>query len=255
MARRRGPAHAAISTRAARGRHRSAEEVLLADERRDVCGCRARVDRVGVGELLDAPVAHDRDAVAHRERLALVVRDEDEGDAEPRLEQLELELHLFAQLPVERAERLVEQQHGGAVDEGARERDALLLAAGELRGLAVGEAAHLHQVERLRHALADLGLGRAALLQAVGDVLGDAHVREERVRLEHGVDVAAVRRCAEHDLSRDADVAGVRLLEAGDHAQGRRLAAAGRPEQRDELARLDRERQVVDGEPGRRSAS
>ena len=64
-----------------------------------------------------------------------------------RLQQLQLELHLLAQLPVERAERLVEQQHGRAVHQGAGERDALLLAAGELGGLAVGEAAHPHHVE------------------------------------------------------------------------------------------------------------
>jgi hypothetical protein len=38
-------------------------------------------------------------------------------------------LFALAQLEVERAERLVEQQHGGAVDERARQRDALLLAA------------------------------------------------------------------------------------------------------------------------------
>ena len=48
---------------------------------------------------------------------------------------LQLELHLLAQLQVERAERLVEKQHLRLVDERARERDALLLAAGELARL------------------------------------------------------------------------------------------------------------------------
>ena len=52
------------------------------------------------------------------------------------LDALELELELLAQAQVERAERLVEQQRARAVDERARQRDALLLAAGELRGLA-----------------------------------------------------------------------------------------------------------------------
>jgi hypothetical protein len=40
--------------------------------------------------------------------------------------------NLLAQLQVERAERLVEEQHRGVVDERAGQRDALLLAAGEL---------------------------------------------------------------------------------------------------------------------------
>ena len=66
--------------------------------------------------------------------------DEDEGDADVRLERLQLDLQVLAQARVERAERLVEQQHARREDEGAGERDALLLAAGELRRLAALEA-------------------------------------------------------------------------------------------------------------------
>ena len=62
---------------------------------------------------------------------------------------LQLELHLLAQLEVERAERLVEQEHARLVDERARERDALLLAAGELRRLALLEARELDELEHL----------------------------------------------------------------------------------------------------------
>ena len=43
-----------------------------------------------------------------------------------------------AQLEVERAQRLVEQQHAGLVDQRAAERDPLLLAAGQLGRLAGG---------------------------------------------------------------------------------------------------------------------
>ena len=50
-------------------------------------------------------------------------------------------------------------------------------------------------------------------------------------------------------------VPGGRLLEAGDHPQGRRLAAAGRAEERDELAALGGEVEVLDGGERRRSAS
>ena len=68
------------------------------------------------------------------------MRDVDEGDPEVVLDRLQLELHLLAQLQVERAERLVEQQHLRPVDERPRERDPLLLAAGELARLARAEA-------------------------------------------------------------------------------------------------------------------
>ena len=49
-------------------------------------------------------------------------------------------------------------------------------------------------------------------------------------------------------LVAEADGAGGDLLEAADHAQRGGLAAAGRTEQGEELAALDVERQIVDGD-------
>ena len=68
------------------------------------------------------------------------MRDVHERDADLVLDPLELELHLLAELEVERAERLVEEQHARPVDERARQGDALLLAARELARLAPLEA-------------------------------------------------------------------------------------------------------------------
>ena len=99
-------------------------------------------------ELLDAAVVEHGDAVGEGERLLLVVRHEDEGDAEVALDLLQLDLHLLAELEVERAERLVEQQHLRLDDGGARERDALPLPARELRGLAGGHLLEPHRGER-----------------------------------------------------------------------------------------------------------
>src|SRR5262249_17191156 len=56
-----------------------------------------------------------------------------------------------------------------------------------------------------------------------------------------------VRRHAGEVLSVKEHLALARLLEAGDHTHQRRLAAARRPEQREELALVDGERQVIDG--------
>ena len=69
---------------------------------------------------------------AMRERFVLVVRHEDRGGA-ARLEDVaHLERQALAQVDVEVGERLVEQQQLRARRERARERDALLLPAGEL---------------------------------------------------------------------------------------------------------------------------
>jgi hypothetical protein len=76
------------------------------------------------------------------------VRHVDERDPELALQRLEEDLHLLAQLQVERAERLVEQQDARSVDDRARERDALALAAGELRRLARRRALEATIVER-----------------------------------------------------------------------------------------------------------
>ena len=57
------------------------------------------------------------------------MRDVHERDPDLALDVLELELHLFAELEVEGAERLVEQKDARMVDERPRQRDPLLLAA------------------------------------------------------------------------------------------------------------------------------
>ncbi len=67
-----------------------------------------------------------------RERLFLVVGDEDEGDADLALDLAELQLHLLAQLLVQGAQGLVEQQHLRPADQGAGQGHALALAAGKL---------------------------------------------------------------------------------------------------------------------------
>ena len=94
------------------------------------------VDFARRADLLDQAVAHHHDAVGHRQRLFQVVRHVDRRDAEPVLQLAQLDAHVGAQLGVEIGERLVEQQHRRLEHEGARQRDALLLAAGELRGAA-----------------------------------------------------------------------------------------------------------------------
>ncbi len=139
------------------------------------------------------------------------------------LDRLELDLHLLAQLEVERAERLVEEEHLGPIDEGAGQGDALALAARELAGtpsLVALEANHAHGLRDARPSLAG---GDAAHDQPVADVVADAHVREEGVVLEDGVDVAVEGWDAGDILAVEADRALGRDLEAGDHAQRRRL--------------------------------
>src|SRR5262249_52541953 len=92
------------------------------------------IDTRGRVDLDDLTVVENGDAIGHRQRLPLIVGDEDESDAKLLLQRLELLLHLFSELEVESAERLVEQQHLRVVHERARKSHALALTAGKLRG-------------------------------------------------------------------------------------------------------------------------
>ena len=108
-----------------------------ADEAGDVLGGRLLEDVLGRADLLEAPGAHDRHPVGEGERFALVVGDEHGAEPEPGVQLVQLRPHLVAQAGVEVGQRLVEQHDVGAGDEAPGEGHPLLLAAAQLRRVAV----------------------------------------------------------------------------------------------------------------------
>ena len=76
-----------------------------------------------------------RDPMRHR--LDLVVRDVDRRGAEPAMQRRDLAARRHAQRRIEVGQRLVEQEHLGIAHDGAPERDALALPAGQRMRLAV----------------------------------------------------------------------------------------------------------------------
>ena len=76
-------------------------------------------------------------------------------------------------------------------------------------------------------------------VKPVLDVLAHRHVREERKVLEDRRGGTALGRQIVDALAANEDVAGGDLLEARNHSERRRLAAAGRAEKGDEFALLD----------------
>ena len=108
------------------------QEHALADEVGDEAVGGTVVEVVGAVPLLDAALVHHADLVGHGEGLVLVVRHQHRGGAARLDDVAHLERQALAQVDVEVGERLVEQQQLGARRERARERHALLLAAGEL---------------------------------------------------------------------------------------------------------------------------
>ncbi|MNV33623.1 hypothetical protein D3C71_1249970 [compost metagenome] len=174
------------------------------------------------------------------------MRDHHGCRADLLLDAAQFELHLFAQLGVQVGQRFVQQQHGRPDDQRARQRHALALAARELAREAVGMLVQLHQRQRLAHARLALGAFDVAHLQAEGHVVGNGQVRKQRVALEHDPQAARVRLGVGNVAPVQRDGAPGHVGKAGDHLQGRRLAATGRPQQRDEFALFDRQAQVGD---------
>ena len=134
-------------------------DVGLSDEVGDEGGCRPLVEGGGIGDLLEATVVHDHDAIRKDQRLFLVVGHVDSGDVELLLQALDLELHVLAQLPVERAERFVHEQHQGIEDQRACKGDALLLPARELVGIARTVVRKSNEFERVGDHAPAAGLG------------------------------------------------------------------------------------------------
>lgn len=82
----------------------------------------------------NASLFDQQDPVGKRDGLLHVVRHEQRGKAMLTPQPLDQRMHLDAGQGVERAERLVQQQQLRTMHERARQRDALPLAARQLRG-------------------------------------------------------------------------------------------------------------------------
>jgi len=206
-----------------------------ADEAGDEPGARRVVQVVRRADLLDDAVVHDHNPVGQRHGLDLVVGNVDRRHWHFLVHPLDLSAHLHAQLRVEVRQRLVEEEDLRVAHDGAAHGDALPLAPGQLLRLAVEQFGYVQDAGGLIDPALDLVLREALQAQPERHVLVHRHMRVERVVLEHHRDVAVLRRHVVDDGVANQDVAAADLLQAGDHAERRGLAAAGRADQDDEF--------------------
>ncbi len=129
--------------------HRAVIDIGFADEVSDESVDWFVIDIFWGTGLLDDAVIHDDDGIGHREGFFLVVGDIDKGDAEFLMHLLKLELHVFPHLMVKRGKRFVEEKDLRFVDDGAGDRDTLLLTAGKGIDVAVF---HILKVDNLKGA-------------------------------------------------------------------------------------------------------
>jgi hypothetical protein len=186
----------------------------------------------------------DHDAVAHRDGLVEVVRDEQHRLFLRAPQREHFVLHQLPRLDVQRRERFVHQDDVGVEHQRLREAHALAHAAGQLVRIAIGERGQADALQPLGRERARVRVARAAERQPGHHVAERGAPGHQALGLEHvaRAPVDARQRLAEH-----AHAARARREQAGGHVQQRALAAAGRPDDGDELAGLDRERHVAHG--------
>jgi hypothetical protein len=150
---------------------------------------------------------------------------------------------------------LVGQQDRRAVDEGARDRHALLLAAGQLVGEALLLAPQADELEGVRHRGEDVVAWLADHLQRERHVLEHRLGRQQAEVLEHRADLPAQvrhlpRRQGGQVAAGDEDAARRRALLPQHQAQEGRLAGTGGSDEEDELPALDLEVHAVERRSG-----
>jgi hypothetical protein len=172
------------------------------------------------------------------------------GHVDHRIPQLlmklgDLDPHGYPQFCVEIGQGFIEQEHLGISHNRPTDGDALTLPAGELRGFAIHEGVELQDAASRINTFGNLALRPASDAQPEAHIVAHAHVRIERVVLEHHGDPAGGSVDIVDNFAFNAQVTRCDLLQAGDHPQQRGLATAGRPDKDTELAMLDVEVDIM----------
>src|SRR6266853_2156873 len=207
-------------------------------------------EQLGMAALLDdATLIHDDDAVGVADGRE-PVRDDETRPALPQLRHRLLDLNLGAS--VDAARRLIQDQDRPIGQEGAGDRQKLLLSGGDVRGIVIENGVvALRQrpdevvgVRRLRGGH-DLLRRRSQL--AVPDVVADG-AREEPGVLQHHPEYAAHVVAA--DVARvdaiQGDAPAVDLVEAHQQVHERGFAGSRWADDRDRLPRLRVETEIRD---------
>ena len=164
----------------------------IAQELRDRAGRGPQIEVTRRADLGKASLLHHSDLVGERQRLGLVVGDEDRRD--PRLaEEFGDHLaHAGAQPRVEGGEWLVEKHEAGPARHGAGKRHALLLATRQLvRPPGEHRLVEAHRLGQFHGPAFAPGLGA---FDAEVDVLRHGQMRKQRSVLRHQADAASMRR-------------------------------------------------------------
>ena len=147
--------------------------------------------------------------------------------------------------------RLIEDQDRRVGDHRVGEPGALAIAARDVADQLVADIEHARALHRALDVALALLARDALQRRAVAQVFLDAKVGIQRHVLGQVADVLAhIQRLRPHIEPGDAHVARTRGVEAGEHANRRRLARPVGAEEADDFAALHFKGQAVDGRRG-----
>src|SRR3954447_4790074 len=162
-----------------RGGDRGGLEKFAQDRMRGVAGFVHRPDP------FEYALVEKCDAVADRERRLNVVRDDDRGHVQLRLQVDDHLVDLLRRDRIESGRRLVVEDHLRIEHDRSRQADALAHAAREIDRHQMLGVRQVHQLQPLAHRARDLVVAHLRMLaQRKGDVLEDGHRIEQRAALE-----------------------------------------------------------------------
>ena len=176
------------------------------------------------------------------------MRDINRSKAQLLLNAPNLHAHLHAELGIQIGKRLIKEHQVGLDDHRAGKRHALTLTAAHFARIAVFKALQIDEPEHLHDVAANRFLVELAHLQAERHIVKHRHMREKRVALKYKTEVALMQRHVRIVLSVKGNRTLVRLGEARNHAQGRRLTASGGAKQTDEFAALHAQVEIAEND-------
>jgi hypothetical protein len=185
-------------------------------------------------------------ALADGHRLSLIVRHMEQGASKFTVKGDQLRAERLPKRLVEAGERLIKQENSGPADDRTPQRDTLTFAAGERRGTPRQEPIDLQKPSDRPDAMLTFPTPNTSRPEPEAEVVEHAQKGIEGRLLEDDRHVAAMGGNVPHIGSADPDQTMIRRLQPGDQPQERRLPRAGRPQDRQSLAGLDHEAQVVE---------
>ena len=143
---------------------------------------------------------------------------------------------------VKRRQGLVEQQQTRSRRQSSSNRHALLLTAGKLGRVPIGQIREIRQLQHFSQARALFRICHFSCSQSVENVFLDGEIGKKRVILKNNADAACFHRRIRHIFTIDQYTTGSGRFQPGNEHQGRALAAARRPQDGRKASRRNLER-------------